>query len=648
MSKIHQPNRAFSKEARIKNMCEYKELCIQADEDYEGYWGKMAKEKLDWFEPFHTVLDDSNPPFYKWFIGGKINVTHQCLGRHLKYRKNKAAIIWESELGYRRIITYLQLYYRVNRMANLLKNRFKIKKGDRVVLYMPMIPEVVFAMLACAKIGAIHSVVFGGFSADALRDRIEDAQAKLVITADGAYRRGVPYMLKPVVDEALSKGCKSCKKVLIVQRNNEPIEYVRGRDYIYNEIIMNESKYCDPEWMDSEDPLFLLYTSGSTGKPKGVQHSSAGYILWAQYTMEHVFDVKENDTFWCTADVGWITGHTYLIYGPLAMGATTIIYEGTPTYPDVGRWWSMIEEHKVNQFYTAPTAIRLLHKMGEDEPKKYDLSSLKVLGTVGEPINPDAWEWYYNEIGGGNCAIVDTWWQTETGGHMISPLPGATPIKPASATFPLPGIFAEVITPEGEGVPAGEKGLLCITKPWPSMIRTIWGDDERFKKAYFSDATKNGKPVYFSGDGAIIDEDGYITITGRMDDVINVAGHRLGTAEIEAVIAEHENVAESAVVSRHDDIKGESIFAFIVLKQGKGEMGEEIEVIQEINKLVTKNIGAIAKIDAIRFVPGLPKTRSGKIVRRLLRSIARKEEITGDTSTLEDPSIIGKIQNLIY
>ncbi len=648
MSILYQPNRAFSKEARIKNMCEYKELCLQAEEDYEGYWEKIAREKIDWFEPFHTVLDHSNAPFYKWFVGGKLNVTHQCLGRHLKVRKNKAAIIWESELGYRRIITYLQLYYRVNRMANLLKNRFDIKKGDRVVLYMPMIPEVVFAMLACAKIGAIHSVVFGGFSAEALRDRIEDAQAKLVITADGAYRRGKPYMLKPIVDEALSKGCESCKRVLIVQRNNEPIEYVRGRDYIYNEMITNESKYCDPEWMDSEDPLFLLYTSGSTGKPKGVQHNCAGYILWAQYTMEHVFDVKENDTFWCTADVGWITGHTYLIYGPLSMGATTIIYEGTPTYPDVGRWWSMIEEHKVNQFYTAPTAIRLLHKTGPDEPKKYDLTSLKVLGTVGEPIDSDAWEWYYNEIGGGNCAIVDTWWQTETGGHMISPLPGATPIKPASATFPLPGIFAEVLTPEGEKVPVGEKGLLCITKPWPSMIRGVWGDSERFVKSYFSEAVKDGKPVYFSGDGAMVDEQGYITITGRMDDVMNVAGHRLGTAEIEAVVTEHPNVAECAIVSRHDDIKGESIYAFVVLKDGKDDFGEEIEVIQEINKLVVKNIGAIAKIDTMRFVPGLPKTRSGKIVRRILRSIARKEEINGDISTLEDPSIIEKLQESTY
>jgi acetyl-CoA synthetase len=647
MSQVFEPSREFSKNARIKNMCEYKELRLQAEEDFEGYWDRLAKEKIEWFAPYEKVLDESNAPFYKWFVGGKLNVTHQCLGRHLKTRKNKAAIIWEGEDGQKRIITYLQLYYRVNRMANLLKNQFGIKKGDRVVLYLPMIPEAAFAMLACAKIGAIHSIVFGGFSAEALRDRIQDAQARLVITADGAFRRGKPYMLKPVVDEALSEGCESCEKVLIVQRNFEDIDYVPGRDYVYNEMIMNESQHCDPEWMDAEDPLFLLYTSGSTGKPKGVQHSSAGYILWAQYTMEHVFDVKENDTFWCTADVGWITGHTYIVYGPLAMGATTIMYEGVPTFPDVGRWWKMIEEHRVNQFYTAPTAIRLLHKQGANEPRKYDLSSLKVLGTVGEPINPDAWMWYYNEIGGGKCSIVDTWWQTETGGHMITPLPGATPIKPGSATFPLPGIMAEIIDENGNPTPKGEKGFLCITKPWPSMIRTIWGDDERFKKSYFGDCKKDGKPVYFSGDGAMYDDDGYIIITGRTDDVINVSGHRLGTAEIEAVLGHHPNVAEVAVVGRPDPIKGEGIFAYIVIK-GEDTIGEEVSMIQELNKLIAKEIGNIAKLDAIRFVPGLPKTRSGKIMRRILRSIAKGEEITQDTSTLEDPSIVEKIQNLVH
>ncbi len=531
-------------------------------------------------------------------------------------------------------------------MANLLKNKFGIKKGDRVVMYMPMIPEAAITMLACARIGAIHSVVFGGFSADALRDRVIDAQAKLVVTADGAYRRGKPYLLKPVVDEALKAGCECVEKVLIVERNGEDIEYVKGRDYIYNELIEDEPKECEPEIMDSEDPLFLLYTSGSTGKPKGVQHSQAGYILWAQMTMENVFDVKENDTYWCTADVGWITGHTYIVYGPLAMGATTLMYEGVPVYPDAGRWWKMIEYHKVNQFYTAPTAIRLLHKLGSDEPAKYDLSSLKVLGTVGEPINPDAWIWYYNEIGKGKCSIVDTWWQTETGGHMISPLPGATPIKPGSATFPLPGIMAEIIDEEGNPMPKGEKGYLCITKPWPSMIRTIWGDPERFKKSYFGDCKKDGKPVYFSGDGAMYDDDGYIVITGRTDDVINVSGHRMGTAEIEAVMGNHPNIAEVAVVGKPHEIKGESVFAYVVVKSEKAESKEE-DMIKEVNKMLVKEIGPIAKCDEIKFVPGLPKTRSGKIMRRILRSIAKGEEIVQDISTLEDPSIVQRIQSCV-
>ncbi len=641
---VFYPNKEISKQARIKNMCEYKELMEEAKEDYEGFWDKFAKEKIDWIEPYTEVLDESNAPFYKWFIGGKLNVTHQCIDRHLKTRKNKAAIIWEGELGDKRVLTYLDLYYEVNRAANLLKNRFGIKKGDRVVIYMPMIPEAAIVMLACARIGAIHSVVFGGFSAEALRDRIIDAQAKLVITADGAFRRGKPYLLKPVVDEALKEGCECVEKVLVIERNKEEINYVEGRDYLYNELIKNESKYCEAEIMDSEDPLFLLYTSGSTGKPKGVQHSQAGYILWAQMTMEWVFDIKENDTFWCTADIGWITGHTYIVYGPLAAGATTVMYEGVPVFPDAGRWWRMIEEHKVNQFYTAPTAIRLLHKVGEKEPQKYDLSSLRILGTVGEPINPDAWMWYYEAIGNKKCPIVDTWWQTETGGHMISPLPGATPIKPGSATFPLPGIMAEIIDQNGNPTPAGEKGYLCITKPWPSMIRTIWNDPDRFVKSYFGTCKKDGKPVYFSGDGAMYDEEGYIWITGRVDDVINVSGHRIGTAEIEAVIGHHDNVAEVAVVGKPHEIKGESIFAFIVLK-GDDTKAEEMEMVKEINDMLVKEIGAIAKCDEIKFVPGLPKTRSGKIMRRILRSIAKGEEIRQDTSTLEDPSIVAKIQS---
>jgi len=642
------PNRKVFKDARIKNMCEYNELMEWAKEDYEGYWDHFAKEKIDWIEPYTKVLDESNAPFYKWFVGGKLNVTHQCIDRHIDCRKNKAAIIFEGDRGDKQIITYLELYRSVNRFANLLKNEFGVKKGDRVVLYMPMIPEAAYAMLACARIGAIHSVVFGGFSAEALRDRINDAEAKVVITADGAYRKGKPYMLKPVVDTALEEGCPSVEKVLVVQRNFEDIVWIGGRDYSYNEMIESQADVCEAEVMDSEDPLFLLYTSGSTGKPKGVQHSQAGYILWAQMTMEWVFDLKENDTYWCTADIGWITGHTYIVYGPLAAGATTVMFEGVPTYPDAGRAWKMVEEYKINQFYTAPTAIRVLHKLGEDEPKKYDLSSLRVLGTVGEPIDPPAWKWYYEVVGNGKCSIVDTWWQTETGGHMISPLPGATPVKPACATFPLPGIMAEVLERDGTPVKVGEQGLLCITKPWPSMIRTIWGDSERFKKSYFGDVVKDGKAVYFSGDGAVVDEEGYITITGRVDDVINVSGHRMGTAEIESAIKKHPHVAEVAVVGRPDELKGESIFAYIVLKGDIADnLGEEVELTKEINEVIAKEIGNIAKADAIVVVPGLPKTRSGKVMRRILRAIAKGEEIKQDTSTLEDPTIVAKIQEAV-
>jgi acetyl-CoA synthetase len=638
-----QPNREFAKQARIKNMCEYHDLQTWANEDYEGFWGSFANEKIDWFQPYTQVLDESNAPFYKWFVNGKLNVAHQCIDRHLSSRKNKAAIIFEGDRGDKQIITYLELYYNVNKFANLLKNEFHVKKGDRVVIYMPMIPEAAYAMLACARIGAIHSIVFGGFSSEALKDRIEDAEAKVVITADGAFRKDKPYMLKPVVDQAIDEK-SPVEKVLVVERNNEDITWVAGRDYSYNELIKNQSSVCEAEVMDAEDPLFLLYTSGSTGKPKGVQHNSAGYILWAQMTMEWVFDVKENDTYWCTADVGWITGHTYIVYGPLAMGATTIMFEGVPTYPDAGRPWKMVEEYKINQFYTAPTAIRVLHKMGEDEPAKYDLSSLKVLGTVGEPIDPPAWKWYYEAVGGSKCAIVDTYWQTETGGHIVSPLPGATPIKPACATFPLPGIIAEILDPQtGIKVEAGEPGYVCVTRPWPSMIRGIWGDPERFVKSYFGDVKKDGQPVYFTGDGAIYDEEGYITITGRTDDVINVSGHRMGTAEVEAACKKHPNVAEVAVVGKPHDIKGEGIFAYIVLKSDD-TVGEEMEMVKEINKVIMKEIGNIAICDDIVFVPGLPKTRSGKIMRRILRSIAKGEAITQDISTLEDPSIVATIE----
>jgi acetyl-CoA synthetase len=639
---LYYPDRNIARQANIKNICEYQFMVEDARDNYEKFWGDLAKEKIDWFRDFDAVLDETDAPFYKWFINGKLNVSYQCIDRHLDKKSNQVAILFEGELGDRRSITYRELYQEVNRTANLLKS-LGVAKGDRVVIYMPMIPEAIFSMLACARIGAIHSVVFGGFSADALRDRIEDANAKIVITADGGYRRGKPYMLKPIVDDALAKGCESVEKVVIVERNNQDIEWVQGRDLSYNELIKSQSPICEPEIMDSEDPLFLLYTSGSTGKPKGVQHSQAGYILQAQTSLEWVFDLQEGDTFWCTADIGWITGHTYIVYGPLALGGTTLVYEGVPVYPDAGRWWEMIERYRVTQFYTAPTAIRLLHKSGPDEPKKYDLSSLRVLGTVGEPINPDAWKWYYNEIGGGRTPIVDTWWQTETGSHMIAPIPFATPIKPSSATNPLPGIFAEIVDENGNRVNAGEKGYLVITKPWPSMIRTVWRDPERFKKSYFGDFQRDGKALYFSGDAAIYDELGYINIIGRTDDVINVSGHRIGTAEVEAAIGNHENVAEVAVVGKPHPIKGESLFAYVVIK-GEDNLGEDVELVKEINSIITKEIGAIAKCDDIVIVPGLPKTRSGKIMRRLLRAIAKGEEITQDISTLEDPSIIEKIQ----
>jgi acetyl-CoA synthetase len=644
------PNPQQFPNSPIPNMEAYYDLVDEFEQDYEGTWAKFADEKIDWFKPYNTVLDESNAPFYKWFSGGELNVAHQCVDRHLATKKNKAAIIFEGDNGDQKILTYRELAYEVNKTANMFKGEFGVKKGDRVVIYMPMIPEAVVVMLACAKIGAIHSIVFGGFSAEALRDRIIDANAKLIVTADGAFRKGKAYMLKPIVDKALEKGCSSVEKVCIVERNGEDIEWIAGRDYSYNELIKYQSSKCKAEPMESEEPLFLLYTSGSTGKPKGVQHSTAGYILWAQMTMEWVFDIKDNDTYWCTADIGWITGHTYIVYGPLASGATTVMFEGVPTFPDAGRCWRMIEEYQINQFYTAPTAIRLLHKMGANEPKKYDLTSLRVLGTVGEPIDPPAWEWYYKEVGGSNCPIVDTYWQTETGGHIISPIPSATPIKPACATLPLPGIKAEVIEEDGTATPIGEKGFMCITKPWPSMIRTIWNDPNRFVKSYFANCKKDGKAVYFTGDGAMIDENGYITITGRTDDVINVSGHRMGTAEIEASIKKHPNVASVAVVGRPDEIKGEGIFAYIVLKSipisKADEVADNLETIKEINKIIKNDIGAIALCDGMVFVPDLPKTRSGKIMRRILRSIIKGEPITQDTSTLENPSIVNSILEL--
>jgi acetyl-CoA synthetase len=628
----------------IGSMEEYKKLVDKFDKNYEKTWAEFADDKLDWFKKYDKILDESNPPFYKWFTGGKLNVAHECVDRHLKTKADKRAIIFEGDNGDSRYITYKELSKEVNKTANMFRDSFGVNKGDRVVIYMPMIPEAAICMLACAKLGAIHSVVFGGFSAEALRDRVIDASAKLVVTADGAYRKGKPYMLKPVVDKALEQFCECVESVCVVRRNNQDITLVENRDKLYDELIKNQSEEFEAVEVDSEDPLFLLYTSGSTGKPKGVQHSSAGYILWAKMTMQWVFDIKDSDVYWCTADIGWITGHTYIIYGPLSAGATTVMFEGVPTFPDAGRCWKMIEKYKINQFYTAPTAIRLLHKQGENEPDKYDLSSLRILGTVGEPIDAKAWEWYYNKIGGGKCSVVDTWWQTETGGHMISPLPAATPVKPSCATFPLPGIKVDVLNANGESVGVGEKGLLCIVEPWPSMIRTIWNDDKRFVKSYFEDCKKNNKSVYFSGDGAIIDEDGYITITGRTDDVINVSGHRLGTAEVESAVKKYDEVAEVAVVGKPHEIKGEGILAYIVLKNENINNYDDIKV--NINRVIKSEIGAIALCDTIVFVPGLPKTRSGKIMRRILRSIATKSKITQDISTLEDPSIVKQIEKI--
>jgi len=635
------PSKELSQQANIKSMDEYWALQNRAINDYEGFWDSYAKEKIDWTTPYDSVLDESDAPFYKWFDGGELNVTVQCIDRHLKDKRDKTAILFEGELGDIQKISYGELSIRVNKTANLLRERYGVQKGDRIVIYMPMIPEAAYMMLACARIGAVHSVVFGGFSADAIRDRVEDADAKMVVTADGAFRRGKPYMLKPIVDNALSQGCETIEKVLIVKRNNEEMNIVEGRDEIYNDLIEAQSEICEPEVMQSEDPLFLLYTSGSTGKPKGVQHNQAGYILWAQMTMEWVFDIKDDDIYWCTADVGWVTGHTYIVYGPLACGATTVMYEGVPLYPDAGRWWKMVEELKVTQFYTAPTAIRMLHKVGNNEPEKYDLSSLRILGTVGEPINPEAWMWYYEEVGQKQCAIVDTWWQTETGGHVISPLPGATPTIPGCATFAVPGMMVEVLDEQGHPTPPGETGLLCITKPWPAMIRGVWGDPERFKKSYFGDVKKDGKPVYFSGDGAMVDEEGYITITGRTDDVINVSGHRIGSAEVEASIGNAPFVAESAVIGQPDEIKGESLCAFVILNDQASE--DEESMAREINDLLKSEIGSFAKCDRFVFVPGLPKTRSGKIMRRILRSVAKGEPITQDITTLEDPSVVEAI-----
>ena len=641
--RVFKPSSSIVDTSNVKGLEHYQQMVEAARLNPESFWGEAALKELHWFKPFHTVLDWSNPPFAKWFDGGKTNVSYNCLDRHVKQGLgNKLAIIWEGEPGEVRKITYKELFEEVCRVANGLKE-LGIRKGDLVALYMPMVPEAAMAMLACARIGAPHSVVFGGFSSEALRDRLNDGEAKAVITADGGFRKDKIISLKNAVDSALANdSCPSVKSVLVVRRTCEEVAFVSGRDYWWHELIPNQSIDCPPEQMDSEDRLFVLYTSGSTGKPKGVVHTTSGYNLWAHLTFKWIFDVKEDDVYWCTADVGWITGHSYIVYGPLSNGTTTVMYEGVPRPSNPGAFWDLIQRHKINIFYTAPTAIRAFMKSGRSIPDQYDLSSLRLLGTVGEPINPEAWIWYREVIGAEKCPIVDTWWQTETGGVMISPLPGAIPTKPGSATLPLPGIEADVVTGDGETVQANKGGYLIIKRPWPGMMRTVHGNPQRFRESYWEYLNPiNGELVYFAGDGARRDDDGYFWIMGRVDDVINVSGHRLGTMEIESALVSHGSVAEAAVVGIPDDVKGESIVAFVSLETGRNSNDELIAILK---KHVSQEIGAIARPDEIRFTNALPKTRSGKIMRRLLRALASGEEVKGDTSTLEDRNVLDELR----
>jgi acetyl-CoA synthetase len=641
------PPPALAAQARVSGMAAYRALCEEAEADHAGFWARQAREFLSWKTPFTKTLDESNAPFFKWFEDGTLNVSHNCLDRNLERGLgDKTALIFEADDGAVRRVSYRELLALVGRMANVLKAR-GVKKGDRVVIYMPMSVEGVAAMQACARIGATHSVVFGGFSAQSLRDRIEDAGAVMVITADEQARGGKALPLKAIVDEALAMpGTGSIANVLVYRRTGGTVAWNAARDRWLHEEMVTQSEHCEPEWVSAEHPLFLLYTSGSTGKPKGVQHSSGGYLLHAALTTAWTFDLQPDDVFWCTADIGWVTGHSYIAYGPLALGGTQIVFEGVPTYPAADRFWKMIEKHKVSIFYTAPTAIRSLIKAAETNdtvhPKHSDLSSLRILGSVGEPINPAAWEWYHQHVGGGRCPIVDTFWQTETGGHVITPLPGATPLVPGSCTLAFPGIAAAIVDETGADVPNGAGGILVIKKPWPSMIRTIWGDPERFKKSYYPPELKG---YYLAGDGAIRDKDtGYFTITGRIDDVLNVSGHRMGTMEIESALVSHrELVAEAAVVGRPDDTTGEAICAFVVLKRPRPTGDEAKKLAAELRNWVAKEIGPIAKPKDIRFGDNLPKTRSGKIMRRLLRSIAKGEAITQDTSTLENPAILEQL-----
>ena len=628
------PSAQFSKTSHIASFAKYRSIYRKSIKNPKKFWAQIAGE-LFWFRKWTRVLE-WKLPFAKWFVGGKINVSYNCLDRHLtSWRKNKAAIIWEGEPGETRTLTYQELHREVCKFANVMKT-LNVKKGDRVVLYMPLVPELAIAMLACSRIGATHSVIFGGFSAQALVDRITDAEAKLVVTADGGYRRGNVVALKQNVDEAL-RHTPSVEAVIVLKRTGKEVHFEPGRDFSWEGLMETASDRCEAEKLDSEHPLFILYTSGTTGKPKGIVHTTGGYLTGVYITTKWIFDLKESDTYWCTADIGWVTGHSYVVYGPLANGATSLMYEGAPNFPEPDRFWRIIDRYKVSIFYTAPTAIRAFIRWGEQWPLKHDLTSLRLLGTVGEPINPEAWMWYHRIIGKGRCPIVDTWWQTETGAIMISPLPGATPTKPGTATLPFPGIEVDVLTKEGKQVGTNEGGYLVVTSPWPSMLRTIYRDPERFRKQYWSDI----KGVYFTGDGARRDKDGYYWIMGRVDDVINVSGHRLGTAEIESALVSHPFVAEAAVVGKPDEIKGSAICAFVTL-EGKRTPSPELKT--ELVLHVAKEIGAMAKPDEIRFSDSLPKTRSGKIMRRLLREIAASGAVTGDTTTLEDFSVLEKLR----